>query len=91
MIEEKARVIYEDYISILSPKEVGAHQRSRPWAQRTPSVSGRLARLPLLQNKEPPGPLLIIDLGSGPTNGCQVPLLLLLLSCFSCVQLYPTP
>lgn len=54
MIEEKARVIYEDYISILSPKEVGAHQRSRPWAQRTPSVSGRLARLLLLQNKELP-------------------------------------
>lgn len=25
MIEEKARVIYEDYVSILSPKEVNTH------------------------------------------------------------------
>ena len=68
MIEEKARIIYEDYISILSPKEVGARQRSRPWAQRTPSVSGHPARLPLLQNMEPPCSPLIIDLGSG---GCE--------------------
>lgn len=27
IIEEKARIIYEDYISILSPKEVCAHKR----------------------------------------------------------------
>lgn len=28
IIEEKARIIYEDYISILSPKEVGTPQRA---------------------------------------------------------------
>jgi regulator of G-protein signaling 17 len=28
IIEEKARVIYEDYISILSPKEVSVHSMS---------------------------------------------------------------
>lgn len=28
-VEEKARFIYEDYISILSPKEVGPSPRSR--------------------------------------------------------------
>ena len=25
-VEEKARNIYEDYVSILSPREVGTHQ-----------------------------------------------------------------
>lgn len=30
MIEEKARIIYEDYVSILSPKEVRTHQKRPP-------------------------------------------------------------
>lgn len=34
MIEEKARVIYEDYISILSPKEVSLDSRVRETINR---------------------------------------------------------
>ena len=56
MIEEKARVIYEDYISILSPREVGARQRSRPWAKRTPSVSGPWPGYRCFRIWNPPAP-----------------------------------
>ena len=37
VVEEKARIIYEDYISILSPKEVG-HVRLHVHVQQPPST-----------------------------------------------------
>jgi hypothetical protein len=44
IIEEKAKIIYEDYISILSPKEVCVNQRSFPGAigTVTPSTFGHV-------------------------------------------------
>lgn len=53
IIEEKARTIYEDYISILSPKEVWTYQKvlfQEPMDKMNPSVFGHLAQLQLLQN-----------------------------------------
>lgn len=53
IIEEKARTIYEDYISILSPKEVRTYRKvlfQEPMDKMNPSVFGHLAQLQLLQN-----------------------------------------
>lgn len=47
IIEEKARTIYEDYISILSPKEVCAYQKvliQKPMDKMNPSMFGHLAQ-----------------------------------------------
>uniref|UniRef100_A0A8C2NN04 RGS domain-containing protein n=2 Tax=Caprinae TaxID=9963 RepID=A0A8C2NN04_CAPHI len=41
MIEEKARVIYEDYISILSPKEVSLDSRVRETINRSMAEPSR--------------------------------------------------
>lgn len=49
IIEEKARTIYEDYISILSPKEVRTYRKvlfQEPMDKMNPSVCGTVTATP---------------------------------------------
>lgn len=40
VVDEKARIIYEDYVSILSPKEVPATLNKDHFSQRAPNSIG---------------------------------------------------